>query len=52
MNKMNKMNNIIESLVNVNEGMRGVSRKNSVIQYKISDNTFKLSKEKDTVGNT
>ena len=44
MNKINNINNILESLVSINEDMKSISHKNGKIPYKISNSTFNLAK--------
>lgn len=52
MNNMNKINNIIESLVTINEDMKSISHKNGKIPYKISNSTFNLAKRGAGISNS
>lgn len=42
---MNKINNILESLVTINEDMRSISGKNKVMDYKVVKNEFDIAED-------
>lgn len=42
---MNKINNILESLVSINEDMKSISGKNKVMDYKVVNNKFDIAED-------